>query len=86
MENEKRLVEIITELLIKVDEFVVRQKETNQKLSSVDARLGRVETEIVKLNLVSEGNTRVFLKLANEVENIAHLHERVSKLEKEVFK
>ncbi len=69
------------------------QKQTNerltsmdQRLDSIDKRLGKVEREIVKLNLQTLENTRAIIKLATEVESIAHLHERVTKLEKEVYK
>lgn len=79
MENEKRLVEIMADLVIKFDEFIEGQKETNQ-------RLGKVEDGIIKLNLQSAENTRAILKLADKVETIADLESRVSKIEKVVFK
>lgn len=79
MENEKRLVEIMADLVIKFDEFIEGQKETNQ-------RLGKVEDGIIKLNLQSAENTRAILKLADKVETIADLENRVSKIEKIVFK
>ena len=79
MENEKRLVEIMADLVIKFDEFIEGQKETNQ-------RLGKVEDGIIKLNLQSAENTRAILKLADKVETIADFESRVSKIEKVVFK
>ncbi len=79
MENEKRLVEIMADLVIKFDEFIEGQKETNQ-------RLGKVEDGIIKLNLQTAENTRAILKLADKVESIADLENRVSKIEKVVFK
>ncbi len=79
MENEKRLVEIMADLVIKFDEFIEGQKETNQ-------RLGKVEDGITKLNLQTAENTRAILKLADRVETIADLENRVSKIEKVVFK
>ena len=79
MENEKRLVEIMADLVIKFDEFIEGQKETNQ-------RLGKVEDGITKLNLQTAENTRAILKLADKVETIADLENRVSKIEKVVFK
>jgi archaellum component FlaC len=93
MENENRIVELLAESLIKFDALIEGhnaliegQKATNEKLDSMDSRLDRVEREIVKLNLQTTENTRAIFKLATEVESIAHLHERVSKLEKEVYK
>ncbi len=100
MENEQRIVELLAETLIKFDQMIDEQKQTNKRLEnvertlsemetslvSVDNRLEKVESGVVKLNLQSTENTRAIIKLANEVENIAHLHERVTKLEKAVYK
>jgi tetrahydromethanopterin S-methyltransferase subunit G len=93
MENESRIVELLAESLFKFDQMidghkamVAEQKETNKRLDSMDQRLGKVESEVIKLNLQTMENTRAIFKLAEEVENIAHLHERVSKLEKAVYK
>ncbi|MCX8490057.1 MAG: hypothetical protein ORN54_03215 [Cyclobacteriaceae bacterium] len=93
MENEKRIIELLAESLFKFDQMIdehkaivtglkgmiTEQKETNN-------RLGKLESEVIKLNLQTTENTRAIIKLANEVENIAHLHERVTKLEKTVYK
>jgi archaellum component FlaC len=100
MENESRMVELLAESLFKFDQMidghkamVVELKEVNRRLDgiekrldSMDQRLGKVESEVIKLNLQTMENTRAIFKLAEEVENIAHLHERVSKLEKVVYK
>ena len=93
MENENRIVELLAESLIKFDAMIdghntliEGQKQTNERLDSIDKRLGKVEREIVKLNHQTTENTRAIFKLASEVESIAHLHERVTKLEKEVYK
>ncbi len=79
MENEKRLVEIMAELLIKFDELLEGQKITNN-------RLGHLESEMIKLNLQTTENTRAIFKLAEKVEQIGDLHNRVTKLEKVVYK
>ena len=72
MGNENRVVELLAETLIKQDEML--------------GELRGVKSEMVKLNLVSSENTRAIFKLATEVENIAKLHERVTSLEKVVYK
>jgi hypothetical protein len=72
MANDDRLVEIMAEMLIKQDVIVEELKG--------------VKSEIVKLNLQSAENTRAILTLADKVEHIADLQNRVSKLEKAVFK
>jgi hypothetical protein len=52
----------------------------------MDNRLEKLEKGMSKLNLQTAENSRAIFKLANEIENIAHLHERVTKLEKAVYK
>jgi ubiquinone biosynthesis protein UbiJ len=93
MENEKRIIELLAESLYKFDQMIDEHKAivtglkgmiTEQK--ETNSRLGKLESEVVKLNLQNTENTRATIKLANEVENIAHLHERVTKLEKTVYK
>jgi hypothetical protein len=79
MENEKRIVELLAESLLKFDEMIDEQKITNK-------RLEKVESEIIKLNLQTGENSRAIFKLADEVEKIADLHERVNRLEKAVYK
>lgn len=79
MENEQRIVELLAETLIKFDQMIVEQRQTNN-------RLEKLEEGMNKLNLQTSENTRAIFKLANEIENIAHLHERVTKLEKTVYK
>lgn len=46
---------------------------------TVDLRLSKVESEIVKLNLISSENSRALMKLGDN-------NDRIVRLEKEVFK
>jgi len=46
---------------------------------TVDSRLGKVENEIIKLNLISAENSRALLKMSD-------YNERIVRLEKAVFK
>lgn len=71
MENEGRIVELLSEALIKFDQMVGEQKSTNKKLESVDVRLGHVEDQFQKLNLQTIENTRAIFKLADKVDQIA---------------
>ena len=86
MENEKRLVELMADMLIKQDEMIDELKGANKRLEHLDTQIVDVKSELIKLNLQTSQNTRAILKLANEVENIADLNERVTKLEKVVYK
>lgn len=46
---------------------------------TIDLRLGKVESEIVKLNLISAENSRALLKMGDN-------NDRINRLEKAVFK
>ncbi len=51
-----------------------------------DQMIGKLEGGIVKLNLQTSENPRASIKLSNELERIANLNERVTKLEHAVYK
>ena len=72
MNNENKIVELLAEMLIKHDSML--------------SELKGVKSEMVKLNLQTTENTRAIFKLADRVEKIADLENRVSKLEKTVYK
>lgn len=72
MENDKRLIELFAEMLQKQDQMV--------------EELRNVKSEMIKLNLQTSENTRAVLKLADKIDTIGNLENRVSKLEKAVFK
>lgn len=72
MKNEGKIVELLTDMLMKQDSMV--------------EELRGVKNEVVKLNLQTVENTRAIFKLADRVETIADLENRVSKLEKVVYK
>ena len=97
MENESKIVELLSEMLRKFDvltETVVKQTGRVDNLTShldnltgrvdnltatVDLRLGKVESEIVKLNVISAENSRALLKMGD-------YNERIIRLERAVFK
>ena len=63
-----------------------RKKVTNHRLENVEGGIGKVKNEIVKLNLHTAENTRATIKIADKIDTIADLENRVSKIEKIVFK
>ena len=83
MKNEQRIVELLAEMLQKFDLLNERVDKltltVDSRLSKVEKGLGKVESEIVKLNLISSENSRGLLKLADN-------NDRISRLEKAVFK
>lgn len=83
---KKKIVELLAETLNKFDEMIHELKGMKYGISEVKAEVSQVKTEIVKLNLQTAENTRALIKLAGEVEQIANLHELVTKLEHTVYK
>lgn len=83
MENESRIIELLSEMLHKFDvltETVVNLTGRVDNLTAtVELRLGKVESEIVKLNLISSENSRALLKMGDN-------NDRINRLEKAVFK
>jgi uncharacterized coiled-coil protein SlyX len=100
MKNESRITELLAESLKSQDRIIAQLMESNKKLGSMDMRLGnleiradhqdkttdRIEGQLVKLNLQTVENTRAIFTLAEKVDQIADLHNRVTKLEKVVYK
>jgi len=97
MENESKIVELLSEMLHKFDVLtgtVVNLTGRVDNLTgsvdnltghvdnltvTVDLRLGKVESEIVKLNVISAENSRALLKMGD-------YNERIIRLERAVFK
>ena len=90
MENEPKGVELLSEMLHKIDVLtgtVVNLTGRVDNLTgrvdnlnvTVDLRLGKVESEIIKLNVISAENSRALLKMGD-------YNERIIRLERAVFK
>ena len=83
MKNGDKIVELLSEMLHKFDVLTDRVDNLTGRVdnlnTTVDTRLGKVESEIVKLNLISAENSRAILKLADN-------NDRINRLEKAVFK
>ncbi len=100
MKNEDKISELLTESLKgqdrivseiigtnqRLDKTVERLDQTIVRLDNLEVRVDRVEGQLVKLNLQTSENTRAIFKLAENVEMIADLHNRVAKLERTVYK
>lgn len=83
MKNEDRIVELLAENLIKSDALADRVDKLTSVVErladTMERRLGKIEDEIVKLNLISAENPRGLMKLADN-------NDRINRLEKAVFK
>jgi hypothetical protein len=66
--------------------MIVELKETNHRLYVIETKSDKVEEQLVKLNLNTGENSRAIFKLADNVRQIADLHNRVTKLENTVYK
>ena len=100
MKNEEKILELLTESLKGQDRIVARLDVMESKMNSMDSKINsmdtrlenlgtrtnRIEDQMVKLNLQTVENTRAIFKLAEKVEQIADLGNRVTKLEKVVYK
>ncbi len=76
--DDPRIVELLTEML-------QEQKQTNDRLSSVDHRLERLEKQQRTTNLKLQELSVSNLKLADELRSVVQLGERVVRLEAAVF-
>ena len=79
MKNEDRIVELLAEMVFKQDQMV-------EEIKLVKSEVGGVKSEIIKLNLQTAENSRAIMKLADKIDTIADLENRVSKIEKVVVK
>ena len=79
MKNEQKIVELLSEMLLRFDILNDEVRSMNKRIGKVESGLGKVEREIVKLNLISAENSRSLFKMADN-------NERILRLEKAVFK
>ena len=78
MKNEDKIVELLAEMVQKIDQTNQNQKETNHRLESLEKQMAR-------LNAQSKENARAIVRLADKIEDYAKHEEPIQKLEK-VFK
>lgn len=70
----------------RLDQTVERLDRTVERLDHLEVKVDKIEGQLIKLNIQTVENTRAIFKLAESVESIADLHDRVVKLEKAVYK
>ena len=81
-----KLFELLAEMVFKQDQMIEEIKLVKTEIGGVKSEVGGVKSEVIKLNLQTAENTRAILKLADKVDSIADLENRVTKIEKAVFK
>ena len=78
MPNDNRLIEIMADLLAEVHQMRV---DNNERLDKTNERLDRLETQTTKNN-AAIGELRLsVMRLADKIEEIYHLDQRVRVLE-----
>ena len=78
MAEDNRLIEIMAELLAEVHQMRV---DNNERLDKTNERLDRLETQTAKNN-AAVGELRIsVMRLADKIEEIYHLDQRVRVLE-----
>lgn len=70
----------------RLDLTVERLDRTVERLDNLEVKVDKIEGQMIKLNIQTVENTRAIFKLADRVESLADLHNRVVKLEKTVYK
>ncbi|MGE0638362.1 MAG: hypothetical protein AB7P01_18115 [Bacteroidia bacterium] len=90
MNNEERLIEVMAELLAEVHEMRTDTKAQlttlNNKVEGLNGRVDKLEGEMVKMNVQLAENTRAIIKLADKIETIPNIIERIVKLETTVYR
>jgi predicted nuclease with TOPRIM domain len=86
MNNEERLIEVMAELLAEVHVMREGMDEMRKDISALRGEQTKTNSELSKVNRQLGENTRAILKLADRVEVVPTLMERVIRLETEVFR
>ncbi len=93
MSNEKKLVDVMLDVLAEIHEMRKGMdgmrgdiSELRGDFAELRVQQEKTNSELVKVNLQLGENTRAILKLADKVEVVPNLVERVVKLEAEVFR
>jgi hypothetical protein len=76
--DDPRIIELLTEML-------QEQKQTNNRLGSMDQRLERLEKQQQTTNLKLQELSISNLKLADEIRIVVQYGERIVRLEAAVF-
>lgn len=86
VERLDQTVERLDQTVERLDLTVERLDQTVERLDRLEVRMNNVEGQLVKLNLQTGENSRAILRLADSVAQVADLHNRVTRLEKTVYK
>ena len=69
MKAEDRIVELLSESLIKQDQMIDQLKQVNKRLDSLEKRVGRLEKEQNITNVLLRQHSRDIVKIAELLDN-----------------
>lgn len=81
MHNERGIEELLAEILLKFDNQVAEQWETNSQPQESNKRLARLEDHQIKTNLAIGELRLSVMRLADEIKVVHDLEHRVSAIE-----
>ncbi len=86
VERLDQTVERLDQTVERLDQTVERLDQTVERLDRLEVRVDKIDKHLVRLNLQSAENTRAIMRLGDKIGEIADLHNRVTKLERTVYK
>jgi hypothetical protein len=92
MSNDDLIVELLIELVQKVDHISMNVARLNEQVAQLSVnqigtneRLDRLDRSQTKTNVISQDHTLAIVKLADKIEEFSDVGKRLSRLEEAVF-
>ncbi len=86
MKNEDRMVELLAEMVKKSDQSIAQQKEMISEIKIMRKDISAMHKDIRKNNIMLSEHSRAIITLAENVDSFSAYDQRISELEKKVFK
>lgn len=86
MKNEDRMVELLAEMVKNSDRSIAQQKEMISEMKTMRKEISAMHKDIRKNNIMLSEHSRAIITLAENVDSFSAYDERISELEKKVFK
>ncbi len=80
------MVELLAEMVKKSDESTSQQKEMISEMKTMRKEISAMHKDIRKNNIMLSEHSRAIITLAENVDSFSAYDERISELEKKVFK
>ena len=86
MKNEDRMVELLAEMVKNSDRSIEQQKELISEVKILRTNVSAMHNDIRKNNIMLAEHSRAIITLAENVDSFSAYDERISEIEKKVFK